>query len=80
MSNGNLEKKLFEIFQVVLELDADEDVQSLRRLNEKRWDSLAHTSLIVAIESEFGIKLDIADMDRMTSFAATRLLLEEKGL
>jgi acyl carrier protein len=37
-------------------------------------------SLVVAIESELGIQLDIPEMERMTSFAAIRLLLVEKGL
>lgn len=72
------EAKLVEIFRVVLEVDTD--VQSVRRVTERRWDSLAHTSMIAAIESEFGLQLEIDDMERMTSFAATRLLLEEKGL
>lgn len=78
MSNVN-EAKLAEIFRVVLDVDDDYDVVSVRRVAEARWDSLAHTSLVAAIESEFGVDLEIADMDRMTSFAATRLLLEEKG-
>ncbi len=78
--NKILENKLIEIFKIVLELDDDCDLKSLRRLNERRWDSLAHTSLIVAIESEFGIRLEISDMERMTSFASTYLLLEEKSL
>ena len=74
------EKKLFEIFRVVLELDDSQDVYSARRLAEANWDSLAHVSIVAAIESEFGMNLEITDMERMTSFAATRLLLEEKGL
>jgi acyl carrier protein len=74
------EIKLAEIFKIVLDLDVDCDVLSIRRLTEPRWDSLAHVSIVAAVESEFGLHLEIADMDRMTSFAATRLLLEEKGL
>ena len=74
------EARLAEIFRIVLDVDADFDVTSARRITERRWDSLAHTSMIAAIESEFDLHLDMVDMDRMTSFAATRLLLEEKGL
>lgn len=81
MANANVvEGKLVEIFQVVLDVEDGYDVKSVRRLNERRWDSLAHTSLIAAIESEFCIRLEIAEMERMTSFAATRVLLEEKGV
>ena len=75
-----LENKLIEIFKIVFEFDDDCDFKSLRQLNERSWDSLGHTSLIVAIESEFGIRLEISDMERMTSFASTYLLLEEKHL
>lgn len=72
--------KLVEIFQVVLDVEDGYDVKSVSRLDEMRWDSLAHVSIVAAIESEFSLHLEIADMDRMTSFEATRLLLEEKGL
>lgn len=78
--NNLLENKLIEIFKVVLDVNDDFDVKSIRRINERRWDSLAHTSIIVAIESEFEIRLDISDMERMTSFASTLLLLKEKGI
>jgi acyl carrier protein len=74
------EIKLAEIFRIVLDLSADYDVLSARRLAEQNWDSLAHVSIVAAIESEFGLSLESADMERMSSFAATRLLLEEKGL
>ncbi len=74
------EKKLAEIFRIVLDLGAEYDVFSARRLAEPNWDSLAHVSIVAAIESEFDLNLESGDMERMSSFAATRLLLEEKGL
>ena len=74
------EQKLVEIFRIVLDFDDDYDVSTVRRLAEAKWDSLAHVSIVAAVESEFSMSLDSADMDRMTSFTATRLLLEEKGL
>jgi acyl carrier protein len=49
-------------------------------VNQRNWDSLAHVSLVAAIESEFNMTLDAADALRMTSYRATELLLEEKGL
>ncbi len=79
--NSTNEKKLAEIFRIVLDLDDDCDVLSVRRIAEARWDSLAHVSLVAAIESEFQLQLEVGDTeDRMSSFAATRLLLEEMGL
>ncbi|MBF0214016.1 MAG: acyl carrier protein [Magnetococcales bacterium] len=72
------EQKLQEIFRAVLELDESESVASLRSLTEPRWNSLAHVSLLAAIESEFNLTLTIEEMDRITSYAAACLLLEEK--
>ena len=35
-------------------------------------------TLVAAIESEFGVSIDISEALEMTSFEATRLILEEK--
>ncbi len=87
MQANNL-AKLREIFAVVMELDEGEHAEALGRADFynwrsaelEKWDSLAHVSLVAAIESEFGITLDSADSERMTSFAGIELLLSEKGL
>jgi acyl carrier protein len=70
--------KLKDIFQVILDLPLDTDFKRLRKLIEPRWDSLAQTSIIAAIESEFGVELELADMERISSFEAAQLLVEEK--
>jgi acyl carrier protein len=74
------EIKLVEIFRVVLDVDDDFDVLSLRRLDEPRWDSLAHISLVVGIEAEFGIKFSISDINQINSFRAALLLVEAKAV
>lgn len=78
MMHTQISEKLTEIFQVILDLPPDLDVAHLRRLVEPRWDSLAQTSIIAAIESEFGIELELADMERISSFEAAKLLVNEK--
>lgn len=77
---GAMNDKLREIFRAVFELIRGTDVTRVRQINEPKWDSLAHISLITAVESEFGVTLDAMDAMRMTSYQATQLLLEEKGL
>lgn len=72
-------RKLEEIFRVVLDLPAESDVTNVRRITSRRWDSLAHVSLIAAIESEFGIALDSLEGERLTSFEAAKRLLAEKS-
>jgi acyl carrier protein len=78
MTNEQITDKLREIFQVILDLPPDADFMRLRRLVEPRWDSLAQTSIIAAMESEFGIELELADMERISSFEAALLLVDEK--
>ena len=70
--------KLEEVFRIVLDLPEAGDVANVRRVTTRRWDSLAHVSLIAAIESEFGLRLDTAGSERMTSFQAAKLLIDER--
>lgn len=76
----DLEIKLAQIFSLVFELDEDVDVCSLRRINEVKWDSLAHVTLVTALESEFSISLDYSDTERLTSYQSTLLLLKERNI
>ena len=66
------ESRLQDIFRAVFELRPSRDVTAVRQISEKSWDSLAHATLVAAIESEFGITVDIADALEMTSFEATK--------
>ena len=70
--------RLEAIFRAVFELADTQDVMTVRQISEKKWDSLAHAMLVAAIESEFGISIDIAEALEMTSFQATQLLIGEK--
>ena len=72
--------KLYEIVSAVLELPDGTDVSRVRQLSMEGWDSLAHVSLMLAIESEFGVVIDIGDQIALTSVPAIRLYLEERGL
>jgi len=72
------ESRLQAIFRAVFEVPENRDVTSVRQISEKSWDSLAHATLVAAIESEFSISIDISDALDMTSFEATRQVLAEK--
>jgi len=74
------QKTLEQVFRAVLELPDDADVGTIRQVNQTSWDSLAHVSLVLAVESEFGLSIDIADSIELTSYEAFALFLEEKGL
>jgi acyl carrier protein len=70
---------LSQIFRIIFELDDNENVENIRKLNEIKWDSIANVTLATAIESELNIKIDINDMDRFTSFKSIELLISEKS-
>lgn len=73
-------KTLEKIFKIVLDLPENENWLGVRKLNHPKWDSLANVSLIAAIESEFDLKLDVADAESVSSFEAAECLLSDKGL
>ncbi len=72
--------RLDQIFKAVLDLPGSADVTRLRQINAPGWDSLAHVSLVAAVESEFGLQIDAADSLELTSYEAVRAYLEDKGL
>jgi acyl carrier protein len=73
-------EKLKDIVRGVLELPEGAEVESVKRITTRRWDSLAQVSLIAAIEGEFSLALPVGDYGRFTSYKAIELLLDEKGL
>ena len=75
---NQIEQKLLEIFSIVLEVENLEEIKNIRRINEVKWDSLAHVSLLSAIENEFEILLDYDEKESVSSFKSTLLLLNEK--
>jgi len=80
MMTDEAEAKLQEIVRAALDLPADAAVTHARQLAVETWDSLAHVSLMLAIEGEFGISIAVADQIRLTSYPAIRRYLEERGV
>ena len=73
------DQRLEMIFRAVFELPQSRDVRTVQQVAEPKWDSLAHAKLVAAIESEFGVDIDISDALELTSFDAARLLVEERS-
>lgn len=71
--------KLQEIFRSVFDLAPDRDASGVDRSNQPNWDSLAHVTLVAAIESEFGVELDTVDALELTSFQAAEKVLARRG-
>lgn len=68
-------QRLREAFRTSLDLPPDADVDELHYADNEKWDSLAHMSLVAAIEDEFSVMIDTDDVIDMSSFhEATRIL------
>ncbi len=70
--------RLSQIFRVVFQLSDAADTTNTKKISEVRWDSLATVTLVAALESEFHLRLDSRDIERLTSYQSTLLLLMEK--
>jgi acyl carrier protein len=68
--------KLRGVFRASLNLPVDFDVDALEYRAIDKWDSLAHMTLIAALEDEFDIMIDTADVIDLSSFTKARELLE----
>ena len=64
MKNNTLQR-LKKIFSQILK---KKDLKlTVSRANEKKWDSLNHVNIIIAIENEFKIKFNANEIENMNS-------------
>jgi acyl carrier protein len=70
---------LKKIFQIVLDLNDEIDIENVRKIDTHSWDSLAIVSFQSAIQSEMGIELDLQEFFEITSFKMLKFLLASKG-
>ena len=70
-----MDQKLCQIFAQSLDIKIDEVVDSLRYSEAPQWDSIAHMSLIAAIEEGFDIMIDAEDVIEMSSFEKAKQIV-----
>ena len=75
MAADNIDK-LKQIFIEVFSI-SEAEVESFRKLNNSKWDSLASVTLIAAMESEFKIEIQEPDYETLSSFSSAELVLEK---
>lgn len=66
------------VFREVFELPGHADVSALQQGVSERWDSLGHVTLVVGLESEFGLEFSIAESLEVTSFDAAMQILQNR--
>ncbi|MFF5173188.1 acyl carrier protein [Micromonospora sp. NPDC000089] len=73
-------ERLRVVFRSALELPGDAPVDNLEYRGIDKWDSLAHMSLVAAIEDEFGVMLDTDEVIDLSAFSRAREILEKHGV
>jgi len=71
--------KLRQVFRTALGLSPDAPVDELRYQAVDQWDSLAHMSLVAALEDAFDIMIDTDEVIGLDSFARAQELLEREA-
>lgn len=77
---SNTDSRLQAIFQELFSLPPRTDISACRQDNVSGWDSMAHISLMAAIEGEFGVTIDAGDSMLLTSYQAAHTWLRDQGL
>lgn len=75
--SDTIHARLADIFRIVFELPDRTDLGTVHQAITPAWDSLAHVTLVVALESEFEIEISAADSLEITSFDAALSIVEE---
>jgi acyl carrier protein len=64
----SLEERVLKIFKDVMELDGEVETKDLKYNEIANWTSLAHITLVSALEGEFDITMDPDDVLAMSSY------------
>jgi len=71
---------LKQIMISVLDLDDNIEFSKLTQKNLDKWDSMAIVNLVVAVESDLGVKINNEEFKNFISFQNIVSLIEKKGL
>lgn len=63
-----MEERVFQQFVSVVSVPTDADRGSIRYNETAGWDSVAHMTLIAALETEFDCMLEMEDILDMSSY------------
>jgi acyl carrier protein len=64
----DLEARVLKVFKEVLEINGEVNTSALKYNETQNWRSLAHITLVSALEGEFDIMLEPDDIVAMSSY------------
>ena len=72
---SELENRLVRCFSSVFPSLTPEDIRCASVQSLAAWDSLAAVTLVAVVEQEFGIQIDLLDLEELNSFEAIQAYL-----
>ncbi len=64
----SLNERVLKVFREILEIQGEVHTAELRYNETSNWNSLAHITLVSALENEFDIMIDTDDILAMSSY------------
>lgn len=79
MNEATTTDRVVLAFAQVLGIPAEQITDDLRYASIPQWDSIAHMSVISALEEQFGVMIDMDDVIDMNSVGKAREILGKYG-
>jgi acyl carrier protein len=73
----NVQSRLSACFHAVFPEVEEPALLLVSQATHSEWDSLASVTLVRLIEEEFGIELDLFDLEQLTSFQVIQEYIEK---
>ena len=74
-----IDRRITEIFRDIFENDALELTPSTSAEDVEGWDSIAHISLIFALEEEFGVQFSSRELESMRNVGDLQSIVSARG-
>jgi len=79
MNDAVTEDQVVAVFARVLGIPVDSVNDDLRYATIPQWDSIAHMSVVAALEEAFGVMIDMDEVIDMSSVGKAREILRKHG-
>jgi len=79
LTREEIRQRLEKVFQDVFDNDKIKLFETMTAEDLKEWDSLMHISLVVAVEKEFHVRLNAAEVGQLENVGAMLDLLARKN-
>jgi acyl carrier protein len=74
----SLDTRLTKVFKTVFDIDIIDNLTSITTLSA--WDSLAHMTLLLELEDEFGVEMLVEEAAEWTSVGTIKDALIQRGV